>query len=477
MLITELDAEAADSAERAKIASWVERTIGGRVIDMERERRWRPIWKIRYEKDGKIARLIAKGMRPFESIPYTLRHEMLAQQILEESGIPVPHVYGAVDENMFVMDFIEGEKDAGLVQQASEAMPTISPERWQASLEFIEWLGKSHKIPVDRFAGTECIMPSTPDEIALALFNPYYDMVTRRGAVDAVTEFFSRWVRRNVPQNRTRPAIVFGDGGQFMNIGNKLSAIIDVEVAHVGDPYNDLAVFRCRHPVENMGDIPALFRHYAKVTGEEIDWKVLAYSTVVYSAWGMSSYTMAMAENYLGGDWGEVIMARAFIMRRTLEAMADCLGITLEYDQELPAPRVAPIEESGLEKLLLEISRLPTSPSMADWQRDALATIPQGLLKQAHYGLWAEQADLDEIEKLTGVRARDSKEGDAVLKTFVETAGPDSDEKLVRLFHRQAYRRCLMIAGPGASEDHIMFARVDPILDGGKGPLSHVANG
>jgi len=114
---------------------------------------------------------------------------------------------------------------------------------------------------------------------------------------------------------------------------------------------------------------------------------------------------------------------------------------------------------------------------MADWQRDALATIPQGLLKQAHYGLWAEQADLDEIEKLTGVRARDSKEGDAVLKTFVETAGPDSDEKLVRLFHRQAYRRCLMIAGPGASEDHIMFARVDPILDGGKGPLSHVANG
>jgi len=43
--------------------------------------------------------------------------------------------------------------------------------------------------------------------------------------------------------------------------------------------------------------------------------------------------------------------------------------------------------------------------------------------------------------------------------------------------HRQAYRRCLMIAGPGASEDHIMFARVDPILDGGKGPLPQVANG
>ena len=105
---------------------------------------------------------------------------MLAQQILEESGIPVPPVYGAVDENMFVMDFIEGEKDAGLVQQASEEMPTISPERWQASLEFIEWLGKSHKIPVDRFAGTECMMPSTPEEIALALFSPFYDMVAPR---------------------------------------------------------------------------------------------------------------------------------------------------------------------------------------------------------------------------------------------------------------------------------------------------------
>lgn len=473
----EADAAAADAAERAKLVSWVERNVGGHVVNMERERRWRPIWKISYEKDGREASVIAKGMRPFQCIPYSLRHEMLAQQILEKNGIPVPHVYGAVDENTFVMDFIEGEKDPGLVQQASEEASTISPERWQASLKFIEWLGKSHKIPVEEFAPTECSIPSTPDEIALALFDPYYQMVAERGAVDAVTEFFARWVRRNVPQHRTRSAIVFGDGGQFMNRGSEVAAIIDVEVAHVGDPYNDLAVFRCRHPIENMGDLPALFRHYAKVTGEEIDWKALAYSTVVYSAWGLGSYTMAMSENYLGGDWGEVVMAKALITRRTCEAIADCLGIDLPHDQKLPPPRPAPIEESGLEKLLMEINQLPTSRALAAWQRDALASIPRHLLKQAHYGLWAEQADLDEIEALIGVRPRDAREGDTLLKAFVETAGPESDEALLRLFHRQAFRRCLMIAGPGASEDHIMFARVEPILDGGKVPLPHVANG
>jgi len=462
---TEQNVAVADAEARSKITKWVGEQLGARVISLERERRWRPIWRVRYEKEGKEAGLIIKGMRPFEAIPFSLGHEMLSQQMLEENGFPVPHVFGKLDDLNFVMEFVEGEKDPGLVQQADEATSEMSPERWQTCHEFMEWLVKLHGMPVEKMAHTEATIPTTPTEIALNLAERYYKMICERDAVDAVTEYFIRWMRRYVPQHRTRPAIVLGDGGQFMTDGAKLTAIIDVELAHVGDPYNDFAPLRCRHPLENFGDIPALFRHYEKISGEPLDWKAIAYSTVVYSGWGMTAYTMALKEPHVGGDWAEIVSARAFIMRRTLDAIADYMGITYNDEIELPAPRSTPIEDSGLQKLILELKLLPISPALMEWQRDNLANIPAMLLNQAHYGEWVDREFVADVERLTGSSFSDAQAADRALRGFVESAGENEDETLARLFHRHAYRLCLMVAGEGAGKDHVMFARIEPILD------------
>jgi len=477
MITQDQDIAVADAAARAKITKWVEGKLGARVVSMARVRRWRPIWRVRYEADGKEAGLIVKGMRPFEAIPYSLQHEMACQKVFEESGFPVPHVFGAIDDLNFVMEFVEGEVEPGLVQQADEAENVMAPERWAASLEFMEWLVKLHRLPIAKLAHTEAMLPETPDDIALNLTERYYELIKRHDAVDAVTDFFIRWVRRNVPKHRTRPSIVFGDGAQFMNKGGKIAAIFDFELAHVGDPYNDFAPFRCRHPLQNMGDVPALYRHYEKVSGEPLDWPAISYATVVYSAWGMTSYTTALQEQHVGGDWGEVVMARAFIMRRTLDAMADCMGIDLDCDIELPAPRKTPIEDSGLQKLLLEISLLPLSDAFVGWQRDTLASIPRTLLQQVHYGQWIEQEYVADISKLLGRTFGTLDEADDALKAFVNSAAPEHDEALARLFHRHAYRSCLVIAGEGASKEHVMLAKIEPLLDKNGQPRKEAAAG
>jgi len=461
----DVDLAAVDAEARAKIHKWVEEELNGRVTSLERERRWRPIWRVRYEKDGRGAGLIIKGMRPFEAIPFSLDHEMLSQQMLEENGFPVPHVFGKLDELNFVMEFVEGEKDPGLVQQADEGGSEMSPERWQVCHEFMEWLVKLHRLPVEKMAHTEATIPATPEEIALNLAERYYKLICERDAVDAVTEYFIRWMRRYVPQHRTRPAIVLGDGGQFMTNGAEMTAIIDVELAHVGDPYNDFAPLRCRHPLENFGDIPALFRHYEKVSGEPLDWKAIAYATVVYSGWGMTAYTMALKEPHVGGDWAEIVSARAFIMRRTLDAIADYMGITFDDDIKLPPPRSTPIEDSGLQKLMLELKLLPTSPALLEWQRDNLANIPAMLLQRVHYGDWVDSEFVADVERLTGRSLPDADAADRTLRAFVELAGQDEDEALARLFYRHAYRLCLMVAGEGAGKDHVMFYKIEPILD------------
>src|SRR3546814_17481098 len=72
--------------------------------------------------------------------------------------------------------------------------------------------------------------------------------------------------------------------GQFLSKGPEITAILDVEIGHIGDPMHDLACFRGRHPVENMGDVPALFQRYASARGRPVDLDAIAYHTVCFLA-------------------------------------------------------------------------------------------------------------------------------------------------------------------------------------------------
>src|SRR5690606_38195633 len=230
-----------DARERSNITAWIAQHIGGRVTDIQRMRRWRPIWRVTFEQEGRSRSVLVKGMRGWDSIPYSLHHEMLGMQILEANDICVPHVYGMIDDpEAFVMDWVDADiRDAGLVQEGIEHTSTMSPERWAASLKYMEVLARIHKIPIEQFVSDELSVPVNPEQIALTHYERYLQMLTDSDAVDALMEFFTLWLRRNVPKHRTKAAYVTGDCGQFLNKGPELVAVIDVEIGHLGDPMYD----------------------------------------------------------------------------------------------------------------------------------------------------------------------------------------------------------------------------------------------
>jgi hypothetical protein len=450
--------------QQASITSWVEKNVGGHVTSVLQLRRWRPVWRVDYEREGEARALLVKSLRAWEAIPYSLRHEMQLMQILEEHGIRVPHVHGMMEfPEAFVMDWVEGGRDPGLVQQATENASTMSPERWQASLKYMEVLAKMHSIPIEAFAATEAGNPIGARAIALDHYERNYDLLAKRNAVDAMIEFFTLWLRRNVPQHRTTRTFVTGDCGQFLSKGTEITAILDVEIGHIGDPLHDLACFRGRHPVENMGDVPALFRHYAQVTGESLDLRVIAYHTVVFLALATIGPILALSEKHPGGDWVEGVMQLAFIGRRALDAIAELAGVELD-ELQLPEPHVVPLGELAIAKLLGEIERIPSSDILPGWQREVLSTLPVFLKSQFRYGRWVEGEDVRDIGELVGVRQRDILSAEKALKTFVQSATPKDDARLIKLFHRRMLRLCLMLAGPDAPKDHLLFIKVEPIL-------------
>ncbi len=457
-------------SDEETISRWIEANVGGTVSDIVKLRRWRPVWRVTLDTASGSKPLLVKGSRAWESIPYSLWHEMRLNQILEENGIKIPHIHGMVDGvEAFVMDWAEGGRDPALVQQSIESGSTMSEDRWQASLEYMEILARMHAIPVSAFADTEAGDPEGAEAIALDQFERNYELLAKRDAVDAMIEFFALWLRRNYPRNRVERAFVTGDCGQFLNVGPDVSAVLDVEIGHIGDPMHDLACFRGRHPVENMGDLPALFRHYEQASGKPLDVAAIAYHTVSFLALATIAPMLAHIEKHRGGDWVEALMQLAFIGRRTCDAMAEIMGVRFEPIALPDAAHVSPYAELAIEKLEAEIGYLPPSPDFADWQKGVLLSLPHYLRNHSRYGRWLEEEDLREIGDVIGERVTDIVSADRKLKAYVQAAGPDQDKRLLVLFQRRMMRLCLLLAGLGATADHLLFAPVEPIFDKGLG--------
>ena len=82
----------------ALVVSWLESLLDGRVVSWERQPRWRPMWFVDVERGGRMERVVVRGERSDTPLVFPLEHEMLFQRLLDEHGIPVPHVHGWCDE-------------------------------------------------------------------------------------------------------------------------------------------------------------------------------------------------------------------------------------------------------------------------------------------------------------------------------------------------------------------------------------------
>ena len=463
-----VDHEAYEQQCHDGIRAWIADHLGGEVTGITRLERWRPQWKVEYSVGGERGAVLVRGNRPIAPIE-ALRFEMEVMQVLEANGILVPHIHGWVDDPAaFVMDWVDTEDRApGMLHTAIENPTTMDDERWQATLNYMSHLAAVHAVPVGEFAGVKRLAqpPETPREIALHACERMYEMGQMAGNIDPPLAFLQMWLRRNVPEHRTECHFLCGDAGQFMSAGTDVLALLDFEIANLGDTHWDLACFRGRHPYENMGDIPALYREYERVTGQPIDRPVVGYYTVAFLQLAVIGATFFMIPEIRGGNWIEGMLEKASITRRAYEAIAELRGIDLDHDLHLPEPTPDSFEASGLRKLIADIERLPTSTAFADWERDLLGAIPDFLLNHARYRTWFERSSIADIEGLVGGPFVDLAEADAAVRELIDVDDPSHDDELVRVMHRRMLRLSMICAGTDPDEANPFFYVLEPILE------------
>jgi aminoglycoside phosphotransferase (APT) family kinase protein len=285
------------------------------------------IWRFELGEGGQrcILRRAPGGTRVAEGVGLeTEAHLMAAAAEQDVPVAPVLHVLTPVDGLGlgFVMGFVEGETLGGRIVK-SEA---LAAARTRLATDCGAILARIHRIPESGFPG---LSRDTPITLVEHWRDKYRETATRRPVFDAAF----RWLLDHAPPVPEAPRLVHGDfrNGNLMIGEDGIRAVLDWELAHVGDPMEDLAWImvnswrfgRIDKPVGGFGDREDLFAAYSAAGGDAVDpervrwWEV--FGTI---RWG--TMCAMSVDSYRDDD---PTMERAMIARRTSETEIDLLRL------------------------------------------------------------------------------------------------------------------------------------------------------
>ena len=74
-----MEREQLTEVSTAKIVTWLEKHVGGRVVQIARQPRWRPVWFADVLRDGETLELCVRGDRT--DMPYGLMRYIISYRI------------------------------------------------------------------------------------------------------------------------------------------------------------------------------------------------------------------------------------------------------------------------------------------------------------------------------------------------------------------------------------------------------------
>lgn len=255
-----------------------------------------------------------------------------------KAGVVVPtiHVSGDADPDVLttgflVMDRVEGETIARKILRDDE----YGHARSVLTAQMGEALARLHAVDVGSVEGLE---PSDP-------LAKYRLMLDDLGYSSPAFELGFRWLHANRPVSRPQ-CIVHGDFrlGNVIVDDNGLAAVLDWELAHLGDPMEDLAWLCVRawrfggaNPVAGLGTYDQLFRAYEGAGGAVVDADVVRWWEMLGTLmWGVMCALQASA--HINGAIRSVELAA--IGRRVAEQehdLLDLLGVPRSKPPMMPA--------------------------------------------------------------------------------------------------------------------------------------------
>ncbi len=254
-----------------------------------------------------------------------------------EEGVPAPPVHAMGDDSLdapfFLMRRIEGETIARKLLRDDE----YAQARRVMTGQLGAILAGIHRIPIEKH-GLEVLSSPLPGRAPAESEVQRYEQMYRVIAPEphAAFELAFRWLGRHLPPP-CEPALVHGDYriGNFIFGPEGVRSVLDWELAHIGDPMEDLGWICVRSwrfgndtlPAGGIGRREELWEAYEAAGGRHVDAAAVHFWEVFGNLrWGIICISQARA--YLDKISRSVELAS--IGRRTAETEWELLNLMEE---------------------------------------------------------------------------------------------------------------------------------------------------
>lgn len=258
------------------------------------------------------------------------------------AGVPVPtvrYVLEAGDElgDGFLMDWLDGETLGARIAR-DDAYAAVRPE---LAYQCGRILAAIHSIDVETAGLGDLLERLDTETYVRRQWEQYRHFATPQPMID----FTARWLLDNRPPERPHALVHndFRNGNLMVDARDGVVAVLDWEVACIGNPVRDLG-WICTNswrfgvdplPVGGFGMTEDLLRGYSDGGGTPVSAAELHYWQVFGSFWWAIG-CLYMAEHYRSGP--DRTVERPGIGRRSSECQVDCVNLLIPGAVSKPAP-------------------------------------------------------------------------------------------------------------------------------------------
>lgn len=431
------------------LSSWLEALTGCPVSRIERHTSRREAWVATLDSSEADRQLFVR-VGPAESSSPSIRSVVQEMEIVRSLGgtaVPVPAVVGyAAELGAVAYELVAGCDDL------ADAADDLEVQR--ISDMFMDELARLHSVRPDDLDLVWPTPASSDHEVALGELEAALQGAAAPGATHPLDEplvrFGLAWLRRNVPARPADLVLVQGDTGpgNFLFSPDGITAIIDWERAHLGDPLEDLGHLAVRSLYFRFGPLPAAIMRYAQARDVEVDLARVRYYAAASLVRGTIEKILTMAATDIHGSAELMLAYRAVGDRLCVAALADAMGI------DLPAVASGPLDASAAETPDLHDVIVAVCgeavPAVVDGHlRSRLASaarIAMYLKRAVRLSGEREQVEVAELRSLLGQPVADETSGVAMLNGRIDLWRLDP-EAVVRYLYGRAERQ-LTVAAP-----------------------------
>ncbi|HVW42424.1 MAG TPA: phosphotransferase family protein [Amycolatopsis sp.] len=417
------------------IVAWLEEAAGLPLVAADRipGGGMRQGWFVDFAEPGGARRelFLRYSPKPESAAFHRLGDEAQVVRALGEAGARVAKVHAVHPVREAVLqERIEGGTWFSRIGDPDEQL--------RVARDFVRQLAYVHRLDPARLRIPALGPARSAREHALDRIQAIRDRARRAdGTLDPLVRLSADWLERNVPDYDGPVVLVQGDTGpgNFLYLDGRVSAVVDWELAHWGDPMDDIAWLSLRTVQDTFTHLPDRIAEYVELSGHKLDVDRVWYYRVFAETTMATMRTGGSGEPEPPHDAGNRILYTQLHRRLWLEALDVVMGLGLSRPAE-PEP-ATPEPWHYLYDNVLDMLRTITpridDPLAQQWTKGA-ARVVRYLRDADSSGRATGARELDRLAAELGTRPESLAAGREALR---HAAGSIPEDRLVRLLWDQ----------------------------------------